>query len=105
MTVPSPQSTRLPQAAQDDTMSTLAMQAHMPAPVLHAMQRGNKIEAIKLLREATGMGLKEAKDTVDAAYGEARAAGGAPGEVTGSGGGRWLVALIAAAIAAWYFLR
>ena len=92
--------------AQDEAMSTLVMHADMPASVVHAMQRGNKIEAIKLLREATGMDLKEAKDAVDAAYGGVRASGGAPGEVTGSGGGgKWLLALAACAMAAWYFLR
>lgn len=31
---------------------------------------GNKIEAIKLLREATGLGLKEAKDAVERMAGE-----------------------------------
>jgi hypothetical protein len=31
------------------------------------LARGNKIEAIKLLRKATGLGLKEAKDLVDGA--------------------------------------
>ncbi|MET0823914.1 MAG: ribosomal protein L7/L12 [Solirubrobacterales bacterium] len=30
-----------------------------------ALQRGNKIEAIKLYRELTGAGLKEAKDAVE----------------------------------------
>ncbi|GAA6140642.1 ribosomal protein L7/L12 [Hydrogenophaga sp. 5NK40-0174] len=40
---------------------------HPPVPpeVKAALDRGNKIEAIKLLREATGLGLKEAKDAVD----------------------------------------
>lgn len=32
----------------------------------NALMRGNKIEAIKLYREQTGLGLKEAKDTIDA---------------------------------------
>ncbi|KFN43071.1 ribosomal protein L7/L12 [Arenimonas oryziterrae] len=35
-------------------------------PVMAAIRRGNKIEAIKQLREQTGLGLKEAKDAVDA---------------------------------------
>jgi len=35
--------------------------------VRDAIQRGRKIEAIKLYRQATGVGLKEAKDTVEAA--------------------------------------
>jgi ribosomal protein L7/L12 len=30
------------------------------------LRKGNKIEAIKIYREATGVGLKEAKDAVDA---------------------------------------
>jgi ribosomal protein L7/L12 len=30
-----------------------------------ALASGNKIEAIKLLREASGLGLKEAKDAVE----------------------------------------
>ena len=33
--------------------------------VVAAIKAGRKIEAIKLLREATGLGLKEAKDLVD----------------------------------------
>jgi hypothetical protein len=42
----------------------------LPSPELQAQARalladGNKIEAIKLVREATGMGLKEAKDLVE----------------------------------------
>ena len=31
-----------------------------------AIASGHKIEAIKLLREATGMGLKESKETIEA---------------------------------------
>jgi ribosomal protein L7/L12 len=71
-----------------------------------ALARGNKIEAIKVLREETGLGLKEAKDAVDAAEAAmpGRAAGPmAPGEVPAATGGRvWRWLLIAAAIAAAY---
>ncbi len=35
------------------------------AAINDAMARGNKIEAIKIVREATGMGLKESKETID----------------------------------------
>lgn len=38
----------------------------LPADVMLALRAGNKIEAIKLLRAKTGLGLKEAKDAVDA---------------------------------------
>jgi ribosomal protein L7/L12 len=33
--------------------------------VLEAVKRGNKIEAIRLYRDQTGFGLKEAKDVID----------------------------------------
>ena len=39
--------------------------AGVPPAVLEALQRGEKIEAIKLYREATGAGLAEAKDYVE----------------------------------------
>ncbi|HET8823816.1 MAG TPA: ribosomal protein L7/L12 [Terriglobales bacterium] len=38
----------------------------LPPNVLDAIQRRNLVEAIKLLREQTGLGLKEAKDLIDA---------------------------------------
>jgi len=38
----------------------------IPPQVLQALQSGNKIEAIKLLRQAASMGLAEAKNMVDA---------------------------------------
>ena len=37
----------------------------VPAAVADAVQRGKKIEAIKLYRIATGVGLKEAKEYVE----------------------------------------
>lgn len=37
----------------------------LPDAVVAALQRGNKIEAIKRLREDWGIDLKEAKDQVD----------------------------------------
>ena len=39
--------------------------ANLPAPVITALQSGNKIQAIKLYRDATGAGLKDAKDLVE----------------------------------------
>jgi hypothetical protein len=38
-----------------------------------ALFRGRKIEAIKIYKEATGLGLKEAKDAVDALEADLRA--------------------------------
>jgi ribosomal protein L7/L12 len=37
----------------------------IPPEAIAALHRGNKIEAIKLVREAQGIGLKEAKDRVE----------------------------------------
>ncbi|HLY58782.1 MAG TPA: hypothetical protein VKS60_24685, partial [Stellaceae bacterium] len=39
----------------------------LPPGVWEALQQGRKIEAIRLYRLATGVGLKEAKDRVEAA--------------------------------------
>ncbi|HET6265217.1 MAG TPA: hypothetical protein VFD95_10180 [Usitatibacter sp.] len=41
-------------------------QRSFPPEVLEALKRGNKIEAIKLLRAAAKVGLAEAKSVVDA---------------------------------------
>lgn len=40
-------------------------QTNAPAGILEALQRGDKIGAIKLYREATGAGLDEAKEAVE----------------------------------------
>jgi ribosomal protein L7/L12 len=77
----------------------------VPASVAQALRNGNKIEAIKLLREATGVGLKEAKEAVEALEGR--------GSPTGMGISRdrakagplilLLVGAIVIAILAYYF--
>ena len=38
----------------------------LPATAIEALKKGRKIEAIKILRQEWGLGLKEAKDAVDA---------------------------------------
>jgi hypothetical protein len=40
--------------------------ARLPVAAIAALQEGNKIRAIKLVREAQGLGLKEANDEVSA---------------------------------------
>ena len=92
-------------------------EAQMPAPtadklppeVMAALQRGEKVEAIKLLRAATGLGLKESKDLVDAVQVEASTAGDthlAPGELPRPGNTVWIVVCLVIVCAfAWYFLR
>jgi hypothetical protein len=37
-----------------------------PAEVIEALEQGHKIDAIRRMREKTGLGLKESKDAVEA---------------------------------------
>ena len=80
------------------------MSPDVPEKALAALQLGQRIEAIKLTRLATGLGLKEAKDLI-----EARVAGD-PGlqalyASRPSGGARaigWLIGALLGAAAAHY---
>ncbi|MCW5650589.1 MAG: hypothetical protein KIS62_12650 [Ramlibacter sp.] len=80
----------------------------LPSAVRDALQAGRTIEAIKLYRESSGLGLKEAKDAIDQ-YRESMGDHAAdtstrsPGEVPRSGPGKWIAAALAAAAAAGYF--
>lgn len=71
----------------------------LPAAVLEARERGDKIEAIKRLREQTGLGLKEAKDAVE---------GKAPSPVTDDPGGSkalpWLGIAVVLLLIAYFVL-
>jgi len=50
----------------------LADDGELPSALYDAIARGKLIQAIKIYRETTGVGLKEAKDAVDAMAGKAR---------------------------------
>ena len=50
----------------------LADDGELPSALYDAIARGKLIQAIKIYRETTGVGLKEAKDAVDAMAGQAR---------------------------------
>ncbi len=81
----------------------------LPEDVLTALQRGDKIEAIKLLRVRRKLDLKDAKDAVDAylkEYGP-QDDSAAPGKTASNGRGlAWLVIACAAGFAAyWLFGR
>ena len=80
----------------------------LPAAAIAALQQGNKIEAIKIVREDRNIGLKEAKDAVEAYV------LGHPGlkaslDTAQAKGNRtalnWVLALIALALLAFYFLK
>lgn len=104
----------LPDLSVSTAALSQAAASLLPDDVLDALRGGNRIEAIKRLREATGLGLKEAKDLV-----EAHEAGGAgvagqrlsaaapmPTVVSGRGGvgiGPILALVVAAALAAWWW--
>ncbi len=45
--------------------STPGTDAGLPPEAIAALRQGLKIDAIKIVREATGLGLKESKDRVD----------------------------------------
>ena len=45
--------------------TTIRQAKELNDQVQHLVAQGNKIDAIKLIRERTGLGLKEAKDLVD----------------------------------------
>ena len=78
-----------------------------PNSVMDALKRGDKIEAVQLMRTHSGSGLKEAKNAVDALEQRTptRPAGLSPGEVPPSGGATtWIVVLIIAGLVAYYFL-
>lgn len=79
----------------------------IPDTVVQAVAQGNKIEAIRLLRGHAGIGLKEAKDRVDALdlSRQRDAEGLSPGEVSRKVSPMTWVAVLAivAAVACAYF--
>jgi DNA-binding transcriptional MerR regulator len=79
--------------------------APLPPGVLEALQRGNKIEAIRRLREQTGLGLKESKDAVDAYRLLHPEAGDlSPGQVRSSEGSLWWAVALALVCLLGYWL-
>ena len=76
----------------------------LSAAVVASIQSGRKITAIKILREETGLGLKEAKHAVEAyqrAHPGPHSASSHSGE-SSRGGFLLAGALVAAAVAAYY---
>jgi len=73
--------------------------------VQDAMRRNRKIDAIKLLREEQKIGLKEAKDIIDAHFAEYRNTQAPRWGVGESGSGRHLFLLVALLAAAYGLYR
>jgi ribosomal protein L7/L12 len=53
--------------AAEIKQTPLSREPALPPEVRAELARGNKVQAIKILRKATGLGLKEAKELVDRA--------------------------------------
>jgi ribosomal protein L7/L12 len=75
---------------------SVAAAGTLPFAVSAALMKGNKLEAIRLLRQQGGLGLKEAKDTVEAFERENAATDPhrAPGEVPRTSGLLWLILVV-----------
>jgi hypothetical protein len=76
-----------------------------PPAAISALERGHKIEAIKVIRQEWGTDLKDSKAAVDAYIRNNPAL--APSLQTAPGQGYliWLIIGLAAVLAAYYFLR
>ena len=86
--------------------------APLPADVRAALEKGQWIEAIKLLRVSGGMGLKEARDLIDRQRSTATSAKAAiadrqraPGEVRRIPGVVWVVLIVVLAAVALVAIR
>jgi len=80
----------------------------LPPEAIAALQRGNKIEAIKLVREASKLDLKDAKDRVDAYVNNdpvlQQKFASAQAETRGSLV-RWLILIVLAILGYFFFAR
>jgi ribosomal protein L7/L12 len=74
--------------------------------IASALQQGNKLEAIRLYREQTGVGLKEAKEAIEAMLEGQQTSGLSPGEVKRSTGLMWFaVVIVTGFVAAYFYFR
>lgn len=79
----------------------------LPVAAIAALNAGDKIGAIKLVREERGIGLKEAKDAVEAyvaLHPELQAALESA-QARSTGALKWIVALVVLAVLAWVLLK
>lgn len=98
------------------SMAAPAQPTQVPDAVRQALAEGHKIEAIRLLRDHEGLGLKEAKDRVDAieqlmaepaSVGMGAAPGLSPGQQPSPGAGPWIVVAVVllATVVAYLWMR
>jgi len=78
----------------------------LPPAALIALSKGNKIEAIKIVRTEWNLGLKEAKDQVDEYARSQPALAQASGNQAASGSWvMWLIVLMVLAAGIYYYFR
>jgi len=89
------------------TFSSASMGQSLPPDVVDALQKGQKIEAIRLMREQTGLGLKEAKEAVDGYQQMYHPSDGlSPGQVGDTGSGIWwVIGLVLVCVVGYMVLR
>ncbi|MGH8049984.1 MAG: ribosomal protein L7/L12 [Arenimonas sp.] len=89
------------------TVTSAHASHQFPDAVMQAFRNGNKIEAIKLLREKTGLGLKEAKDAIEALpQSSTSRLRNSPIETPRSGNGLlWLSGFVLLVSVAYYFYQ
>ena len=80
----------------------------IPEAAVAALQQGNKIEAIKIVRTERALGLKESKDVVDEYVRSNPQLEQALSESSAEAGrklGLWFVLLMGAGLLAWFLLK
>jgi len=91
----------------DRTLRKSNATPQLPVAALTALRQGNKIEAIKLIREQQGIGLKEAKNRVDDYLNSQPARQSSVASAQSEAKRRsllWLAPIVAISLLAYYFL-
>jgi len=78
---------------------------NLPAAVVDAIRQGRKVVAIKLLREATGIGLANAKVIVDRAVQRYAPSGSSPGAYVEESNNTRVLAMLLALVLAYLVYR
>lgn len=92
-------------------LARTALPEELPAEAVAALRRGRKIEAVKIVRARFGIGLKDAKEIVDAAEAAGQHGGASSQKMYASpvlvpdnryGAAPFLLAIVVAALVAWW---
>jgi len=100
-------------AAAAPSAGSATFAGRAPVSVAEALAAGNQAEAVRMMRELTGLGLHEAKEAVESMLPASKrklrivpSDGLSPGEVPRSAGvGRWLTLAVLGLLGLYYLLR